>query len=72
MENSVLTDLRPREIASLSCIVQKMGGEDIQMRTLPDSLYQSEIDEYGHEILIPDTSTIEAYIQSFNQGELIP
>ncbi len=67
-KNLVTTDLSPAEINMLVCIGSKIERRNLQMLTIDESMVTSEIDEHGHEILIPNNELIIQAVEAFNAG----
>ena len=67
-QDSVITDLSPQQISTLTCLAGKLESGDVYTLSLPTSTYTSQMDVLNHEVLAPDYDAITTYIRDFNAG----
>ena len=70
LQDSVLTDLSPQDIYSITCLGQNLDAGTIQTVKIDESMYDTRIDAFGHELFDPDYQAIRTYIEAFNAGKL--
>nr|MBN1228718.1 LCP family protein [Anaerolineae bacterium] len=71
LRQSVLTDLSPADISMLLCLADYLQGDDISLLDLDPALFETVIDGYGYQRLIPDSQGITGAIIRFQSGEEI-
>lgn len=72
LQSSVLTDLSPSEISSLTCLGRLVEAGDIQAVTIAGEMVVSAVDEYGYERLLPNSEAVRQLVRDFNSGRLVP
>lgn len=70
LQHSALTNMSPAEIYKLLCIGRQIEPDNFQIIGLDSTMLTSQIDAFGHEILIPDRLAITDFVQAFNRGEI--
>ena len=70
LQHSALTNMSPAEIYKLLCIGRQIEPDNFQIIGLDSAMLTSQIDAFGHEILIPDRLAITDFVQAFNRGEI--
>jgi LCP family protein required for cell wall assembly len=70
--DNVLTDLSPRDIASLVCLARKVDSGHIGMLTIPFELIQFATSPDGKDILLYDEAGVREYVQQFINGTATP
>jgi LCP family protein required for cell wall assembly len=73
-KNAGLTDLSPRQIENLVCILKKMGGSDLTFREIPEKYYvdswvYSQDMKQDLNVFKVDFDVFRSYIRQFMQGQ---
>jgi hypothetical protein len=62
----VVTDLGPVQINQLLCLANQISS--LQILQLSPTLYDQQIDEFGHELIVPHEEEMRKWFQGFSEG----
>ncbi len=62
----VVTDLGPVQINQLLCLANQISS--LQILQLSPTLYDQQIDEFGHELIVPHEEEMRKWFQGFAEG----